>query len=239
MTNTTQRHILWIIQKNYPLDGLLGNFSLEKYISFKNSLSVYVTCIYRTEQLAVRSRKPTAVHISKTVNYMGGSVCRDSSVGIATRYGLDGPGIDYQGGEVFHTRHWGPPSLLYNGYRVSFQGVKRPGREFDQPPPSSAEVKESVEPHLFSPSRPAWPVLGLSFITGTSSYNFWSKPAVSDINIMCETLYVRQEKGPVEALRKAEFTHSTKRSENWKSPTLFVAKFTMSNFKLCVRRFMR
>jgi len=34
-------------------------------------------------------------------------------------------------GEIFCPspgRPWGPPSLLYNGYRASFQGVKRPGR---------------------------------------------------------------------------------------------------------------
>jgi hypothetical protein len=40
---------------------------------------------------------------------------RDSSVGVATRYGLDGPGIESR------TRPdglWGPPSLLYNGYGV-------------------------------------------------------------------------------------------------------------------------
>ena len=47
---------------------------------------------------------------------------RDSSVGIATRYGLDGPGFESRwGGEIFHTRPdrpWGLPSLLYNGYRV-------------------------------------------------------------------------------------------------------------------------
>ena len=41
----------------------------------------------------------------------------DSSVGIATRYGLDGPGIEsrWGGGEIFHTlpdRPWGPPTLL-------------------------------------------------------------------------------------------------------------------------------
>ena len=30
-------------------------------------------------------------------------------------------------------RPWGPPSLLYNGYRV-FPGVKRPGRGVDHPP---------------------------------------------------------------------------------------------------------
>ena len=46
----------------------------------------------------------------------------DSLVGIATRYGLDGPVIESRwGGEIFRAcpdRPWGPPSLLYNGYRV-------------------------------------------------------------------------------------------------------------------------
>jgi hypothetical protein len=65
------------------------------------------------------------------------------------------------GGEIFRTRPdrpWGLPSLLYNGYRVSFPGVKRPGREVDHPPSSSAEVKERVELYLYSPSGPSWPV---------------------------------------------------------------------------------
>jgi hypothetical protein len=52
------------------------------------------------------------------------------------------------------------PRLLYNGYRVSFPGVKRPGRGVDHPPSSSAEVKERVELYLYSPSGPSWPVLG-------------------------------------------------------------------------------
>ena len=43
-------------------------------------------------------------------------VGRDIVVGIATRYGLDGPGIESRwGGEIFHNfpdRPWGPPSLL-------------------------------------------------------------------------------------------------------------------------------
>ena len=49
-----------------------------------------------------------------------------SAVGIATGYGLDGPGIESGGGDIFCTcpdRPWGPPSLLYNGYLV-FPGVK-------------------------------------------------------------------------------------------------------------------
>jgi hypothetical protein len=57
-------------------------------------------------------------------------------------------------------RPWGPPSLLYNLYRVSFPGVKRPGRGVDHPPPSSARVKERVELYLYSPSGPSWPVIG-------------------------------------------------------------------------------
>jgi hypothetical protein len=41
------------------------------------------------------------------------------------------------GGQIFRTRPdrpWGPPSLLYNRYRASFPGVKRPGRGIDHPP---------------------------------------------------------------------------------------------------------
>jgi len=67
------------------------------------------------------------------------------------------------GGKIFHTHPdwpWGPPSLPYNGYRVSFPGVKRPGCGIDHPPPSSAEVKERVELYLYSPSGPSCPVLG-------------------------------------------------------------------------------
>jgi len=46
---------------------------------------------------------------------------RDSVVGVATHYGLEGPGIESRWGEIFRTYpDWlrGPPSLLYNGYRV-------------------------------------------------------------------------------------------------------------------------
>jgi hypothetical protein len=54
-------------------------------------------------------------------------VGRDSSVGVATRYGLDGPEIESRGGgEIFRTcpdRPWGPPSLLYNGFGA-FPGGK-------------------------------------------------------------------------------------------------------------------
>jgi len=41
------------------------------------------------------------------------------------------------GGEIFRTcpdRPWGPPSLLYNGYRVFPGGKVRPGRDADPSP---------------------------------------------------------------------------------------------------------
>jgi len=52
-------------------------------------------------------------------------VDRDRSVGIATHYGLDGPGSNPGEGEIFLTRPdrtWGPPSLLYNEYQVFLVG---------------------------------------------------------------------------------------------------------------------
>ena len=66
-----------------------------------------------------------------------------SVVGMATGYGLDGPGIETGGGEIFRTcpdLPWGPPSLVYNGYRVLPRGKERPGRDADPSPPSSAVV---------------------------------------------------------------------------------------------------
>ena len=78
---------------------------------------------------------------------------------IATHYGLDGQGIEPQwGGGIFCTRSdrpWGPPTPLYDAYRVSFPGVKRPGRGVDHPLPSSAEVKERVELYLHFPTGPS------------------------------------------------------------------------------------
>ena len=68
-----------------------------------------------------------------------------SSVCIATRYELDGPGTNPGGDEIFCTcpdRPWGPPNFLYNGYRVFPRGKERPGCGVDHSPPSSAVVKK-------------------------------------------------------------------------------------------------
>ena len=72
------------------------------------------------------------------------------SVGIANHYGLDGPGWTVRGsnpggGEIFRTCPdwpWGPPSILYNGYRVFPGGKEWPGHDADPSPPNSAVVKK-------------------------------------------------------------------------------------------------
>ena len=82
------------------------------------------------------------VNLTTFVTLYAHSVGHGSSVGIATDYGLDGPGIESRWGEIFRCpdRPWGPSSLLYNGYQVFPEGRKRPGRDGDPSPPSSAEV---------------------------------------------------------------------------------------------------
>ena len=73
---------------------------------------------------------------------------QDSLVGTATRYGLDGRGIEsrWGGARFFAPVHTGPgahpdSSTMGNG---SFSEVKRAERGVDHLPPSRAEVKERV-----------------------------------------------------------------------------------------------
>ena len=79
---------------------------------------------------------------------------RDSSAGIATSYGMDGPGIEYRWWARFsapvQTAPWAHPASCTMG-TGSFLEVKRPGRVADHPPISSAEVEERVELYVYSP----------------------------------------------------------------------------------------
>ena len=83
-----------------------------------------------------------------------GLVDRDGSVGITTRYGLDGPGIRNQvWSEIFligPDLPRGPHTVQYDGYRL-IPAVKWLGRGDDQPPPSNVDVKQSVGLYLTSP----------------------------------------------------------------------------------------
>jgi len=132
-----------------------------KFYKFFVLLSVYIFCTWHVDKYTVKVRIRLYAHLPflHSVHWISCFLTQT-----ATCYGLEDPGIDPGGGDIFLTRpdrFWGPPSLLYNAYQV-FPGGKAAGswRSVDHPPLSSAEVKERVELYLFSPSGPSWPVLG-------------------------------------------------------------------------------
>jgi hypothetical protein len=69
------------------------------------------------------------------IKYISPVGSRDSAVGIATGYGLDGSEVGVRvlvGSRIFTfpcrpDRLWGPPNLLHNGYRELFPGGKAAG----------------------------------------------------------------------------------------------------------------
>ena len=100
--------------------------------------------------------------------------CWDSSVGIATRYWLDGPRIESR-----CRRDFPQPSrqALCNGYRIYFTGVMRPGRGINHPPPSSAWVRERV----VTPLLPLWAFMGCSRVNFTLYFLKCKRPKCSKI----------------------------------------------------------
>jgi hypothetical protein len=106
-------------------------------------------------------RKNLNEHFIPTTLYQKG---RDCSVGMAIRYGLDDRRSNLRRSEIFRSRTerlWGPPNLLYNGYWVSFPGVKRLARCVNH------------TPHLASRLRKDWSYTSTpprTFIAG-----YWAK----------------------------------------------------------------
>jgi hypothetical protein len=88
----------------------------------------------------------TAATATATVGYYKRS--RDSSVGTTTGYWLDGLDSRHRKSFLFSTASGPdlgpiqPPVQWILGAGVFPRGVKRPGRETDHSPPSSAEVKK-------------------------------------------------------------------------------------------------
>jgi hypothetical protein len=80
-----------------------------------------------------------------------------SSVGMATGYGLDGPGIESRPGQDFpHLSRpaLGPTQLLVQWVPGLSRGIERPGHEADPSPPPSAVGHERVELYLYSSYGP-------------------------------------------------------------------------------------
>jgi hypothetical protein len=110
-----------------------------------------------------------------SIPFSAASMSRYSSVGIALGYGwtIGVLGFDSRrvlGIFLFTTASrtaLGPTQPPIQWLTGSFSlGVKRPRREADHSPTSSAEVKECVELYLHSPNMPSWHGAWLS--TGTT-----------------------------------------------------------------------
>jgi hypothetical protein len=90
-------------------------FICSEYVTYKPNCTIFVFQCYVSNAFRC-----------VTVFYRG----RDSSVGIATRYELDGPGIEFRCGARFSASvqtGLGAHCLLHNGYRASFRGSKAAG----------------------------------------------------------------------------------------------------------------
>jgi len=78
-------------------------------------------------------------------------------------------GIEPWWDEIFCIRPdqpWGPPSLLYSGYRVSFVGVKQPGHGSDLPPLVVPRLRKEVAVALLPP----WYFMACSRVNFTFIY---------------------------------------------------------------------
>ena len=81
------------------------------------------------------------MYLFHSLTHLGGP---GGSVGIATDYGLDGPGIESRWGEIFCPSRLalGPTQPPVQWVLALFQGKVRLGRAADHSPPSSAAVME-------------------------------------------------------------------------------------------------
>jgi hypothetical protein len=123
----------------------------------KKFIYIYIYIFYATESVNVLKYKVYPIIINICLQIMS----RDSSDIIATRFGLDGPGIESRWRKRFCAPVQTVPgahTACYTKGTWSFPGVKRLGCGDDHPPPYSAEVRERVNLYHYCPSGTSWSV---------------------------------------------------------------------------------
>jgi hypothetical protein len=132
MTICIMRFACWITKDTHEISEyvIVIAFVLQQGLHERVSILqyTYTACLVALKRSGNRDWPIQSKHKNEfCICNLGG---RDSSVGIATGYGLDGPGIESWWGARFfahvQTGPGGPPSLLYNGYWV-FPGGKAAG----------------------------------------------------------------------------------------------------------------
>jgi hypothetical protein len=112
------------------------------YICDNYFIGIYLYICYLFGNIIVNQMTNVCICLIfyKSVTYFVGRLAQ-SVYRLATGWTVRGSNSG--GGEIFRTcpgRPWGPPRLLYHGYRVFPGGRMRPGRDADPSPTSSAEV---------------------------------------------------------------------------------------------------
>jgi len=125
----------------------------------------------------------TLTKFAKNICRLGGP---GSLGGISTGYGLDGPGIESRI-RTCPDRHWGPPSLLYSGYRVVPGGKERPGRDANPSPLLVPWSKKSRDIPLF----PLWAVRPVQSLSACTRVQFTFTFTHADVCIL-PTLLITQ-----------------------------------------------
>ena len=106
------------------------------------------------------------IYIYPIYTYTG----RDSSVGIAARYGLEGPGTESQWGRDFPPVQTGPGAhpASYTMGTGSFLGVNRPKRGVDRPPHLAPKLKKEYS----YTSTPPLGLRGLLWMNCTFTFTY-------------------------------------------------------------------
>ena len=130
---------------------------------FSERLPVTLEAHFQSRLLCLTILKHQSMDAVQTDNKLKGDTpLSDSSVGIATRYGMDGPGIEFRWVRNFPKPSrpaLGPTQTPIQRVPAHSSGVKRPRRGINPLPPSSANVKERVTLSFYSPSVSSWPVI--------------------------------------------------------------------------------
>lgn len=128
---------------------------------------------------------------------------RDSSIGIATRYGLKGQNIESR----WKLNYQNPSTPALGPNQTLLQWVRslsreKSGREMAFiTTPSSADVKERVELYTYSSSGPSWPVLG------------WPLPVIMSVSAVSSYIISTSKALAWDELRPAAIKARTNRSQ--------------------------
>ena len=131
------------------------------YCAVRTGVEIYLVLFFKKIMVNLKS---FFSHFFVSIIYGPGWLSRYSD---SLRTGCSGNRIPLVS-DIFRTfpdRPWGPPSLLYDAYWLSFLGGKS-----DRASPSSAKVKEVVKLYFYSPSLPSFYSLNFFF---RNPYHLW------------------------------------------------------------------